>query len=166
MFAFIAAAVLFFSQTATAASSTVNLDGIAVPQAQVQALISAFLAAKTSGKISVEVDRKPDASMPAYDPHWHYVESSVNSTGGILSEVWICQSDVDASKTGPGKHEAAVEIAAGILLAVMDSGYAGPYWKQFYDVEASRDKNDAASTGNPSYHRDTVAVQIASAMLP
>lgn len=78
----------------------------------------------------------------------------------------MSHADAVAAKTDAGAHEGAVEIASGILLALMDSGVAGTYWKQFYDYEAARDKNDAPSSGNPNFHRESAAVQIASGMLP
>ena len=138
-------------------SSIIMLDGTAVTVAQLKVLNDAFFEVKTSDVIDVNVLAKPPSAMPSYDPLWHYAGSTVGPSGHITSVVWITKTPQDA-------HAALVEVAAGILLAVMDSGFAGTSWKSFYDKEVQKDKADLARTGNPFAHRDAVALRLALAM--
>ena len=131
MLAFVIALAIAGATSSSAPAEDLNVDGLAVPASQLQSLMATFLSAKSSGKIAVTVDAKPDASMPAYDQHWHYAGSQIDQAGDVKSEVWISDDDVTAAKSAAGKHEEAVEIASGILLALMDSGIAGSYWKDF-----------------------------------
>jgi hypothetical protein len=141
-------------------NATVNIDGIAVTSAHVDELLRAFRGSHQSDAIAIQVKTKPTSEMPWYDPHWHYAGSSVDSSSVVHAEVWVNEIDVHAKD-----HYAVVGIAAGVLLADMESGFAGPYWKEFYAAEASRDKLAAARGDNPFVHRDTAAELIAEAIV-
>jgi len=138
-------------------NEVIMLDGTAVTVAQLKALDDAFQASKTSDAIEISFDPKPQSAMPSYDPIWHYAGSSVHSNGVIYSDVWM-------SKTVTPNHQAVVYAAAGILMAIMDSGFGGTFWKSFYDAEGRKDAADLGRTGNPLYHREAVALRLASAL--
>lgn len=162
MIAFIAAAGLMLADVAPDPNATVSVDGIHVTVAHIRELYDAYKSAKTSDIIHVIFAPKPTKAMPWYDPHWHYAGSKVEGSSVIHSTVWVNADDARADSTS---RELVVGMAAGILLSCMDSGFAGPYWKKFYDVEAQRDVQAAARGDNPSLHRDTAAAQIADAII-
>ena len=155
--ALITAATLLTDPSDPNPNSTIVLDGTTVTVAQMKVLFDAFQSSRTSDGIEIRFDSKTPDAMPSYDPRWHYAGSTVDAKGVIHSEVWI-------SKSVTSTHEAVVDVAAGINMAIMDSGFAGTYWKSFYDAEALKDKNDASRTGNPLFHRELVAFKIAEAM--
>ena len=153
------AAALFAGQATPDPNEIIVLDGTAVTVAQLKVLDDAFDSSKTSDAIEIRFDPKPQSAMPTYDPLWHYAGSSVHADGVIYSDVWI-------SKTVTPNHSTVVDAAAGIVMAIMDSGFAGTFWKSFYDAEARKDATDLGQTGNPLYHREAVALRIASALYP
>lgn len=157
--AVLVAASLLSDQGTPDPNSTIMLDGTTVTVAQLKVLNDAFESSKTSSAIEISFESKAQSSMPSYDPLWHYAGSSIKTSGVIYSDVWI-------SKAVTSTHQGVVYMAAGILMAIMDSGFGGTFWKSFYDAEGRKDATDLGQTANPLYHREAVALKIASAMYP
>jgi hypothetical protein len=162
MIALITAASIAFADATPDPNAAVVIDGIRVSVTHVRELFEAYKAAKTSDAIEITFAPKPTKAMPWYDPHWHYAGSKVEGSSLIHSTVWVNADDARADSTS---RELVVGMAAGILLSCMDSGYAGPYWKKFYDAEAERDVKAAARGDNPFVHRDSAAAQVAEAII-
>src|SRR5215467_5007876 len=131
-------------ETASPADSIV-LDGTVVSVAHMKELFNAFQLSRTSPHIIINVIEKPTSAMPN-GAVWHYAGSKSAATH-VDSWVWIDKSAPHTSESD--QRVIAAGIAAGIMLAIMDSGFAGQYWKQFYDAEAAKDKSDAARGGDP-----------------
>ena len=149
------------SPTATASPESIDLDGTAVSLDHVKELFDAFQRSRTSPRIIINVIDKPAAAMPR-GALWHYAGSKPAATH-VDTWVWI-------DKAAPRKSEAdqlalAAGMAAGIFLSIMDTGFAGPFWKQFYDTEAAKDAADAVHGGDPFGHRNAVAQRLGNAIL-
>jgi hypothetical protein len=142
-------------------SDSIVLDGTVVSAAHMMGLFNAFQLSRTSPRIVINVIEKPTAAMPN-GALWHYAGSKPAATR-VNSWVWIDKSAPHTSDAD--QRMLASGIAAGIMLAIMDSGFAGAFWKQFYDEEAAKDKSDAARGGDPFGHRDAVAQRIGNAMV-
>jgi hypothetical protein len=140
---------------------TIVLDGTVVSVVHMKDLFNAFQLARTSDKIDIHILSKPASAMPN-GALWHYAGSK-GSDKRVDSWVWINKAATDVSK--PDEKGIAAGMAAGIILAVMDSGFAGPFWKQFYDTEARKDAAEAAQGGDAFAHRDAVAQRIGNAMI-
>jgi len=161
MIGFFAAFAIALGATAGDANATVSIDGISVAASHVHELYQAFQASQSTTQLGIKIENKPATQMPWYDPHWHY--AGTQSGSPAVATVWINGDDVAA---GDAKtHDVVVGITAGVLLSIMDSGFAGPFWKEFYDTEAARDANAAARGDNPFIHRDESAVEIAQAIV-
>jgi hypothetical protein len=142
-------------------ADAIVLDGTIVSLVHMKDLFDAFQLSKTSDRIVINIVGKPTSAMPN-GALWHYAGSKSAATH-VDSWIWI-------DKAAPHTSEAdqrviAAGMAAGMILAVMDSGFAGAFWKQFYDAEATKDAADAAQGGNPFGHRDAVAQRIGNAMI-
>jgi hypothetical protein len=142
-------------------ADTIVLDGTVVSLARMKELFDAFQLSKTSDRIVINIIGKPATAMPN-GALWHYAGSKPAATH-VNSWVWI---DNAAPHTSDADQRViAAGMAAGMLLAIMDSGFAGAFWKQFYDTETAKDAADAAHGGDPFGHRDAVAQRIGNAMI-
>jgi len=148
------------AETASPTDSIV-LDGTVVSVAHMMELFNAFQLSRTSPRILINVIEKPTTAMPN-GALWHYAGSKP-AANHVDSWVWIDKSAPHTSDAD--QRVLASGIAAGILLAIMDSGFAGPFWKEFYDAEAAKDRTDAAQGGDPFGHRNAVAQRIGNAMV-
>jgi len=142
-------------------ADTIILDGTVVTVAQMKDLFDAFQLAKTSNRIVINILGKPASAMPN-GALWHYAGSKPAATH-VDSWVWIDKAAPHS--TDAEQRVIAAGMAAGMLLAIMDTGFAGSFWKQFYDSEAAKDAADAANGGDPFGHRNAVAQRIGNAMI-
>lgn len=142
-------------------TDTIVLDGTVVSVAHMKELFDAFQLAKTSDRIDINILSKPASAMPN-GALWHYAGSKVHGSR-VDSWVWINKAAVDVSN--PDQRRIATGMAAGILLAIMDSGFAGAFWKQFYDAEARKDAAEAAQGGDAFAHREAVAQRVGNAIV-
>jgi hypothetical protein len=104
-----------------------NISGPDVAQ-----LYKALAEIETSDKILLNISSKPASEMPSYDPIAHYVGPIPN---GKPHEAALFVSESFDGKNL--QHDRALHAA--LELAVMDSGMAGPKWKQIYDVATAAD---------------------------
>jgi hypothetical protein len=142
-------------------SDSIDLDGTVISVAHMQDLFSAFQRARTSERIVINIISKPASAMPN-GALWHYAGSKPAATH-VDSWVWIDKSAPHASDAE--QRRIAAGIAAGMLLAIMDSGFAGAFWKQFYDAEAAKDAFEASAGADPFNHRNAVGQRLGNAMI-
>jgi hypothetical protein len=149
------------TDNAPSPTGSIELDGTVVSVTHLQDLFNAFQRAKTSERIVINVVGKPTSAMPR-GALWHYAGSKSAATH-VDSWVWLDNGAPHA--TAAEQRTIAAGIAAGMLLAIMDSGFAGAFWKQFYDAEAAKDAIEASAGGDPFGHRDAVAQRMGDAMV-
>lgn len=151
----LALALMIFVANPSADGSVV-LDGTTISESHMRELFDAYQASRTSNRIVINILTKQSPMHWEYGGY-HVVNQVINAT------VWINKSDADA---GPAaKHTVLLGVVAGMMLAVMDSGFAGTFWKQFYDTEASLDAA-LGTPGNPSFaHRGSVAERLAQSIV-
>jgi hypothetical protein len=123
----VACVVLCLGARAVADDASLSFTGSDVAQ-----LYKAVDAIETSDGILLNISMKPAAQMPSYDLIAHYAGQVPN---GKPHEAALWMSSALDSKSA--RHRRALHDA--MELAVMDSGIAGPKWKQIYDAAASAD---------------------------
>jgi hypothetical protein len=147
--------------TTPSPADAIVLDGTVVSDGHMKELFDAFQRAKTSDRIVINIVGKPASAMPK-GALWHYAGSKAAATR-VDSWVWLDNAAPHA--TDADQRRMAAAMAAGMFLAIMDSGFAGTFWKQFYDAEAAKDAADAAQGGDPFGHRNAVAQRMGDAMV-
>jgi len=142
------------SPTPPLADFPFTLDGMSfTPQDVSQLLGGMHSAPGSSVHVQVNVIQKSAADMPPYDPARHYVRAVIGPDGAPQITLWI----------GPNLKDPNVVagMLAGALLGLVDSGYAGPKWKQLYDRVAAQDKALGPSAADPFMNRRSLAMRLA-----
>jgi hypothetical protein len=136
------------SPTATPAS--IQIQGVTVTMADIAQLIEAVHQALQPNEMTVPIliDAKKPTEMPSYDPVAHYV--GIQEQGGKkVLLIWLNAAD---------KADAFRDAKTGAFaLAVTDGGYAGPAFKQLYDVYAAQDAQLPANAPDPYLNRHRFA---------
>ena len=119
-------------------------------KAQIAALLKAVVDADKSPKITIDVSGKSAQDMPAYDPIVHYAGLDPATQH---PQIWLLTN-------GPRSEEAVTAFNSAMMLAVMDSGFAGAAWKAYYDRLAAEDAALPPGSKNPYLNRLMFTVQI------
>jgi hypothetical protein len=107
-----------------------------------------------SGKVAIDVIAA--LKMPAYDPLAHYVGMPDGKTPTIQLAGHPNATDADVEKA----------LNRAFLLAVMDDGEAGPYWKDLYDRTSAKDATLPSVAPDPYRYRHELADAAVAMMTP
>jgi hypothetical protein len=139
---------------ATSAPTSTQIEGVTITGADIGKLFAALkLALNPNDKtIPITIDVKSANDMPPYDKDWHYEGISQTTTGDKMMYAWV-----NADLHGEALQNA---LLAPILLAVADGGYAGPAFKELYDVYAAKDAQLPAGSPDPYLNRHKLAAAL------
>lgn len=155
--AFIVAVVIFCCSAAqaqapapTATPASIQIQGVTVTMADIAQLVAAMHQALQPNDTTVPiviVGKKP-AEMPSYDPVAHYV--GIQEQGGKkVMVIWV--------NSGAKGDTLRAAKAGALALAISDGGYAGPAFKQLYDVYSAQDAQLPANAPDPYLNRHKLA---------
>jgi hypothetical protein len=136
------------SPTTTPAS--IQIQGVTVTMADIAQLVAAVHQALQPNEMTVPIiiEAKSSTEMPSYDPVAHYVGIQ-DQAGKKVMVVWLNSTD---------KADTFRDAKAGAFaLAITDGGYAGPAFKQLYDVYAEQDAKLPANAPDPYLNRHRFA---------
>ncbi len=105
-----------------------------------------------SGTVFVEI--VPADKLPSYDPLVHYA--------GIGADDHPNHPVVMSNQSAQPGDATQDALASAFMLAVMDSGEAGPKWKSIYDAAAAADAALPPSAPDPYLHRHELTQQLRS----
>lgn len=138
------------SPSPTATPASIQIQGVTVTMADIAQLVAAMHQALQPNETTVPIliDGKTSTQMPSYDPVAHYV--GIQEQGGKkVMVIWLNAGD---------KGDAFRDAKAGAFaLAISDGGYAGPAFKQLYDVYAAQDAQLPANAPDPYLNRHKLA---------
>ena len=103
---------------------------------------------------SVVLQTKPPAAMPKYDPLVYYAGVGVDRHQPFRPIVWTV-----ADTTARGYENALVRA---YVMAVMDTGEAGPKFKRAYDIAAGEDQALPSDAPDPYEYRRALAAPFVS----
>jgi len=137
-----------------AATDSVQIEGVTLTANDMERLFAALdLALKPNDTtIPIFVAMKKATEMPSYDQRYHYVGIVQDAKGARQLHVWI-----NGDLSGTDSENA---IAAVFMLAIADGGYAGPAFKNLYDIFAKKDAQLPASAPDPFLNRHRFAAAL------
>jgi hypothetical protein len=95
------------------------------------------------------LETKPAEAMPAYDPLVFYAGLGADRHQPYKPVVWTV-----ADTTAKGYEHALIRA---FVMAVMETGEAGPKFKKAYDVAAGEDRSLPSSAPDPDANRHALA---------
>jgi hypothetical protein len=98
---------------------------------------------------SIELQTKPSPAMPTWDPLVFYAGVGADRHQPFRPIVWT----IADTKTKGYEHA----LLRAYVMAVMDTGEAGPKFKRAYDVAAGEDQSLPGNVPDPYLNRHAVA---------
>lgn len=96
---------------------------------------------------------KPQSEMPAYDPDWHYVSSTMKDGYPVIT-IWV------SDRLGGKAPFSLMETTA--LLGLLDSGFGGADWQKIYAYSLARDKAQGPNAADPYKNRREMSARAAA----
>jgi hypothetical protein len=131
-----------------------TIEGVTITGTDVSQLFKTMqVAAKPNDKtIPIVIEVRSPGDMPAYDRQWHYAGIVQSKSGTQEMRAWISED-----LRGDDLKNA---IAAAMLIAVSDGGYAGNAFKQLYDTFAAKDAQLPPNAPDPYLYRHKLAAAL------
>lgn len=131
-----------------ATSATIDFNGPDIAR-----LLRAVDSIDASPDIQLHISIKSASEMPTYDPLAYYV-GLVPSGNPHEAALWMLGG------ADPKGVELQRALRAALELSAMDTGLAGPKWKQIYDDTAAADARLAPSEADRYLNRHAVTAAV------